>query len=122
MTIPEYLAELDAKLQELSGIILTSSIQREIDANLGIGFIKGRLVFLDGSTLDFSEQLPVEQAKFRLHYMDAKNNLILRWDSAPHYRHLKTFPFHLHTPQGVEEHPAITLLEVLDRIEAMIEF
>jgi len=51
MTIQEYLAELDAKLQELSEIILISSIQREIDANLGIGFIKGRLVFLDGSTM-----------------------------------------------------------------------
>jgi hypothetical protein len=53
MTIQEYLAKLDAKLQELSDIILTSSIQREVDANLGIGFIKGRFVFLDGSTLDF---------------------------------------------------------------------
>ena len=52
----------------------------------------------------------------------SENNLILRWDSVPHHRHLKTFPFHLHTPQGVEEHPTITLLEVLDRIEAMIEF
>ena len=51
MTIQEYLAELDAKLQELSEIILISSIQREIDANLGIGFIKDRLVFLDGSTM-----------------------------------------------------------------------
>jgi hypothetical protein len=122
MTIQEYLAELDAKLQELSEIILISSIQREIDANLGIGFIKGRLVFLDGSTLDFSEQLPVKRAKFRLHYMDAENSLIFRWDSAPHYRHLGTFPYHLHTPRGVEEHPATTLLEVLDRIEAMIEF
>jgi hypothetical protein len=122
MTIQEYLVKLDARLQELSGIILTSSIQREIDANLGIGFIKGRLVFLDGSTLDFSEQLPVGRTKFRLHYMDAENNLILRWDSAPHCRHLKTFPFHLHTLQGVEEHPATTLLEALDRIVAMIEF
>jgi len=28
---------------------------------------------------------------------------------------------HLHTSQGVEEHPAITLLEVLDRIETMIK-
>jgi len=68
VTVQEYLVKLDARLQELSGIILTSSIQREIDANLGIGFIKGRLVFLDGSTLDFSEQLPVERTKFRLHY------------------------------------------------------
>jgi len=66
--------------------------------------------------------LPTQRQKFRFHYMDAENNLILRWDSAPHHRHLCTFPFHVHTPQGPQEHPPITLLEVLSRIEAMIEF
>ncbi len=121
MTIVEYLAKLDAQLQEMAPIIISSSIQREIDANLGVGFIKGRITFVNGSTLAFSEQLPVERSKFRFHYMDAKDNLIARWDSAPHHRHLRTFPFHLHTPQGVEEQPAITLLEVLDEIGAMIE-
>lgn len=121
MTIEEYLAKLDAKLQEIAPVIISSSTQREVDANLGVGFIKGRITFVDGSTLEFSEQLPVERTKFRFHYMDARNNLIVRWDSAPHHRNLRTFPFHLHTPQGVEEHPAITLLEVLDEIETMIK-
>ena len=121
MTIEEYLAKLDVKLQEIAPTIISSSIQREIDANLGVGFVKGRIAFADGSALEFSEQLPVQRTKFRFHYMDAENNLIARWDSAPHYRELRTFPFHLHTPQGAEEHPAITLLEVLDEITAMIE-
>ena len=187
MTIAEYLVKLDAQLQEIAPIIISSSIQREIDANLGMGFIKGRITFVDGSTLEFSEQLPVERTRFRfhlyfrlfldpnpnltttycvgatldtqdglesifprcskiifcgtdhkmlyslireytrnlsergVHYMGAENNLIARWDSAPHHRKLWTFPFHLHTPQGVEEHPAITLLEVLDKIKVMIQ-
>lgn len=120
MTLEEYLARLDVRLQEIAPIIISSSIQREIDSNLGMGFIKGRITFMDGSTLEFSEQLPVERTKFRFHYMDAENNLIVRWDSAHHHRDLRTFPFHLHTPQGVEEHLAITLLEVLDEIGAMI--
>jgi hypothetical protein len=121
MTVEEYLAKLDTKLQKIAPIVISSSIQREIDTNLGIGFIKGRIAFVDGSTLAFSEQLPVERSKFRFHYMDAENNLIARWNSAPHHRDLRTFPFHLHTPQGMEEHPAITLLEVLDEIGTMIE-
>jgi hypothetical protein len=29
---------------------------------------------------------------------------------------MQTFPFHKHTPQGVEEHEAITLLAVLDQV------
>jgi hypothetical protein len=121
MIVEEYLAKLDAKLHKIAPVVISSSIQREIDTNLGIGFIKGRIAFVDGSTLAFSEQLPVERSKFRFHYMDAENNLIVRWDSAPHHRDLRTFPFHLHTPQGVEEHPTITLLEVLDEIETMIK-
>ena len=48
MTIEEYLSRLEAKLQALAGIVVDSSVQREIDANLGMGFIKGRLTFLDG--------------------------------------------------------------------------
>lgn len=120
MTVAEYLAQLDVRIRELESLLVEVSIQREIDVHLGIGFLKGKLVFLDGSALEFSEQLPVQRRRFRFHYMDAENRLICRWDSAPHYPHLQTFPFHLHTPQGVQEHPAITLLEVLDRIEEMM--
>ncbi|MCD6552476.1 MAG: hypothetical protein J7M16_00540 [Anaerolineae bacterium] len=120
MTIARYLKRLDAKLDEMSSVIVSSSILREVDVHLDMGFLKGRIVFLDGSTLDFSEQLPVERAKFRFHYMDAENNLIARWDSAPHHRELSTFPFHVHTPQGVEEHQAITLLEVLEKVGGLI--
>ena len=120
MRLHKYLAHLDAKLRALADVIVNVSIQQDIDANLGRGFIKGRITFLDGSVLEFSEQLPTKRKKFRFHYMDEHNDLILRWDSAPHYRNLSTFPFHQHTPQGVQEHPDVTLLEVLDKIEAMI--
>jgi hypothetical protein len=121
MTVRDYLSQLDAKLEELANTIISLFIQRDIDANLEMGFIKGRITFLDGSMLEFSEQLPTERQKYRFHYMDAASNLILRWDSAPHHRHLSTFPFHLHTPQSVQEHGAITLLEVFSQIEAMLE-
>ncbi len=53
-----YLAALDARIRVLQGIVITWSIQREMDANLGIGFIKGYVAFVDGSRLEFSEQLP----------------------------------------------------------------
>ncbi|MBC7227622.1 MAG: hypothetical protein H5T61_10375 [Thermoflexales bacterium] len=121
MTIAEYLARLDARIQELEGLLVEVALHHELDIQLNLGFIKGRLIFFDGSVLEFAEQLPVQRQRFRFHYMDAENRLICRWDSAPHYPHLRTFPFHLHTPQGVQEHPAITLLEVLDRVEEMIE-
>ena len=121
MNIETYLATLDAKLRDLEGLIASTSIQREIDANLGMGFIKGRIAFVDGSTLEFSEQLPTDRRKYHVHYMDTQNNLIARWDSAPHHRGISTFPFHKHTPLGVEEHRAITLLEALDEIAKLLQ-
>jgi hypothetical protein len=121
VSIRDYFAQLEAGLRALAPIIATSSIERDIDANLEMGFIKGRLLFLDGSALEFSEQLPTDRRKYRFHYMDGQGNLVLRWDSAPHHRELSTHPFHQHTLQGVQEHPAITMLEALDEIEAMIQ-
>ncbi len=121
MSVETYLAALDSKLHELEGLVTAMSVQREIDVNLGWGFIQGRITFADGSTLEFSEQLPTERKKFRLHYRDAQNDLIMRWDSAPHHKTLSTFPFHKHTPHGIEAHPAITLIEALDEIVAIIK-
>ncbi len=110
MTIDKYLTALDGKVRSLQGVVASWSIQREIDANLGVGFISGRIEFVDGSRLEFSEQLPTEHHRYRLHYMDAQGDVVVRWDSAPHHKGLNTFPFHKHTPLGVEKCPAITFL------------
>jgi hypothetical protein len=116
MSLGEYLEGLDSRLQELGELVTSWAIEREIDTNLGIGFIKGHITFVDGSRLEFTEQLPIERRKFRLHYMDARNGLIVRWDSAPHHREMATFPFHRHTPGGVAEHGPINVIEALDTI------
>ena len=71
MNTGAYLSALDRKLRELAGVIVSSSIQREVDANLSVGLTKGRIVFVDGSILEFSEQFPTVRRKFRFHYMDA---------------------------------------------------
>ena len=121
MNASRYLATLDARIRALQGIITSWSIQREMDVNLGIGFIEGSIAFADGSRLEFSEQLPTTRQRFRLHYMDAQDGLIVRWDSAPHHKSLGTFPFHKHTPTGIEEHGAITLLEALDEVVKIVK-
>jgi len=116
-----YLSQLDRKLKQLAPIISSSSVQREFDANLNIGFIKGRIIFIDGSVLDFAERISVQRPSYRFHYMDSENNLIIRWDSAPHFQHLSTFPFHRHTPRGVEACEALNLLGALTQIERVVK-
>jgi len=120
VNIEPYLASLYDKLQEMEGLITSKTIQQEIDGNLRIGFIKGFVAFIDGSRLDFTEQLPTERCKFRFHFMDNQQNLIVRWDSAPHHKELSTFPFHKHTEKGAEEHRSLTLLQTLEEIYKMI--
>lgn len=66
MNLAQYFAVLDARLHELDAIITTASVSRHNDANLNIGFVE-RITFIDGSRLDFSEQLPIARRKFRLH-------------------------------------------------------
>jgi hypothetical protein len=52
--------------------------------------------------------------------MDDRNNLISRWDTAPHHRKLKTFPYHIHMPDGVKESKPVNLIVVLDKIESIV--
>jgi len=120
MNANRYLAAVDARIRALHGVVTAWSIQREMDENLGIGFIQGYMTFIDGSRLEFSEQLPTTRQKYRIHYMDAQSQLIVRWDSAPHHKDQTTFPFHKHTPMGLEEHGAITLLTALDEVLKLV--
>jgi hypothetical protein len=60
----------------------------------------------------------LEVTKYRHHWQDRQSRLLKRWDNAPHYPAIATFPHHLH--DGAEDygvqHPAITGLEVLQSI------
>ena len=116
MSIDDYLAALDTKMEEIAPLVSASSIQREIDSNIGIGWLKGQITFIDGSRFEFTEQLPTERRKFRLQYMDSANQLIVRWDSAPHHKQVSTFPYHKHTPQTVLAHEPIPVFQALEQI------
>ncbi|HEX9925618.1 MAG TPA: DUF6516 family protein [Anaerolineae bacterium] len=64
------------------------------------GFIAGLLHFFGGS---------------ELHFQDIVNNLIFRYDNAPHRPSLSQAE-HKHTPTGIEISPVPTLAQVIDEI------
>jgi hypothetical protein len=115
-----YFLQVQDKLSEIAAIVSIAEMDFEEDELLGIASIKGRLAFIDGSILDFSEKLLKDRRRYRFHYMDAKNNLIVRWDNVPHYRHLPTFPFHKHISNKVEAAEPISLIDALDEIALMV--
>ncbi|MGB5592632.1 MAG: DUF6516 family protein [Crocosphaera sp.] len=67
-----------------------------------LGYIKGKIQLLDGSSLYFTEYVEVEygidRGKYSYQYMNQNNQLIFRYDNAPHHQklNLSSFPHHKH--------------------------
>jgi len=116
--ISEYFQKVEKKTSEVR-IIAEKAIEfREFD--IDEGFVKGKILFIDGSTLEFMEYLNGEaRLKYRFHYMNAKGALIFRYDNAPHFK-VSSFPDHKHTSKDVTESSPRGLLSVIDEIEEIV--
>lgn len=80
------------------------------------GFISGIILFEDNSCLEFTEIKNTEfrqKIKYRYHYMDSQNNLIFRYDNAPHHKELKTFPHHKHLQNDTVSCNEVDIQDVL---------
>ncbi len=91
-----------------------------------LGYVRGKVVFADGSLLEFSESLAlfsnrVHREAYRYHYM-RKGKTVFRYDTAPHHPHLPTHPYHKHDAKGrVLESAPVSLKEVLKEIARYLE-
>lgn len=115
-----YITKVESAIENIRWLIKKESIEIEVPEGTSIGYIKGCLHFIDDSKLVFSEIISPERKDYRFHYMDKANHLIKRWDSAPHHRQIKTYPFHLHTPSAISESNPTNLLEILEIITSTI--
>jgi hypothetical protein len=115
-----YFKKIKNRIGTLDWLIERVSIDTEYDEDADAGLIGGSITFKDGSIFHFKEVLVGKNRHYRFHYMDERNNLISRWDTAPHHKELKTFPYHVHLPDCVKESKRVTLLDVLDKIESDI--
>ena len=88
-------------------------------------YLEGEVFFTDGSRLVFFEFLrsaltSLNREKYRYHFMDASNQLVFRYDNAPHHPKIATFPHHKHRPTGVADSLAPRFEQVLVEIEAHV--
>jgi hypothetical protein len=56
---------------------------------------------------------------YRYHCQDAQNRLLFRYDNAPHFPDLASFPHHKHLPDDTVESEKPTIFQVLKESEAM---
>ncbi len=86
-----------------------------------------KIEFIDKSKLENREVfLFIDDAvkrRYKFHWMNSDNSLILRWDNAPHHPQIKNFPFHLHREkeEAIEESSEMTLSSVLTFIKKIIK-
>ena len=55
------------------------------------------------------------------YHISKGNELIIRWDNAPHHRKIKTFPHHKHVKEAVLESKEVVLEEILGDVEKMMK-
>ncbi|MFB6166924.1 MAG: DUF6516 family protein, partial [Candidatus Nanohaloarchaea archaeon] len=72
------------------------------------------VIFVNGWKLDFMEFRSEDKHKYRFHLMDEDDELVTRWDTAPHFPSLDNFPFHRHTGDGVEPTPEMKGEKILE--------
>ena len=89
------------------------------------GYIKGEVFFIDSSSLIIFQHVRVEGNKliitdYRYHYMEVDNRLVFRYDNAPHYPEINTFPHHKHFPSGIKEAGMLNIEDVLAEIDSRI--
>ncbi|MHA1381366.1 MAG: toxin-antitoxin system TumE family protein [Candidatus Helarchaeota archaeon] len=89
-----------------------------IDYKQGLDFsyFKINVELIDNSLLFIKTYISKIDYLYSYHWQDQQNNLIIRWDNAPHHKKLSTFPHHKHTPD-LKESMEIELEDILKVIE-----
>lgn len=124
--IEEYFESVKALLQNLA---LSQPPEVDYDyRDRETGFLKGDLVFKDGSRLHFREFVQVKQGQpvyrymYAFQYMDTNGALIFRYDDTKHFPRLSTAPHHKHIGKNeVIAADAPNLESILKEIEALIK-
>lgn len=95
-------------------------VRQEEDATGQIGFMRYRLTLSNDDLLELTERIEARAraiivTKYRHHWQDQTGRLIKRWDNAPHYPHMPSFPHHVHdgAEGNVVEHRPVDALQIL---------
>ena len=128
---------IEAYLRRLDELLSTSVLVRDMEVVRRsirdtefekVMHYRYRVLLTNGDMVEMTErgleaQGILEVNKYRHHWQDPHGRLIKRWDNAPHYRAIDTFPHHLHdgAEDHVVRHPATTGLEVLQHIIEAVE-
>jgi hypothetical protein len=120
--IDVYFEKTENTLQYFQSIIKSYSITKEI-YNEKQGFIKGKIIFINNSQLNFLEVKNTDitgKVKYRYHYMGRDNILIFRYDNAYHHPEIDSFPHHKHQKDKITGSKEPNIYDILLEIQKTI--
>ncbi len=121
--LESYLADLKASLTA-SPIVKDIEILDEFVTSVS-GFLDCGVLLVDGEELFVSEYFTVLKGRIKRdkysYHLQKNDELIIRWDNAPHHRELSTFPDHVHRKDGVHESKEMTVEDILEEIFKIIQ-
>lgn len=127
MRIEEYFLQIQ-KIVEACPITQLSNVTYD-KRGTHEGFIKGKLQFIDNSTLHWREfvdvEITVDCFMYVYQYMDPSDMLIFRYDNTGHHKksNLSTYPHHKHerSDNNVIPSAAKDLTNILNEIEFLVK-
>jgi hypothetical protein len=113
------------KIIASSPIIVSTDIQKYFGPSYNSVYIKGAIHFIDSSLLELSlfvkeSHKAISIDKYRFHYMNSAGHMLFRYDNAPHYSELSSFPNHKHVQQRAIASSPPDLQDILDEISAIL--
>ena len=117
---------------EIQSLIRSSIFVENVDVGYDaksriIGIVHGILGMIDGSTLQFMELVNIKRdkmirLKYRFHLTNVTDEMVFRYDNAPHHPEIATYPHHKPVKGGMvpRRSEEVGLKDVLLEIEEMI--
>lgn len=105
--------------------VLSSNIQKFLGPEKETAYLKGSVLFMDSSVLDFTifareSHHTIVIEKYSFHYRDRQGQMFFRYDNAPHHSELHSFPDHKHIVNSTVSARPQTIKDVLNEITAII--
>jgi hypothetical protein len=86
-----------------------------------IKVIKVKAKVIDGTVLFVHEIFRISSHKYSYHWQETDGKLIMRWDNSPHWKNVKTFPYHKHIANDVFACRKMTVSDVISEMEEEIK-
>lgn len=103
-----------------SPIVLDVEVLELIDED-SVKLIKIKAVLKENCLLYITELHTRNYQKYSYHCQKNNGDLIVRWDNMPHWKGMTTYPHHKHENDEVSPSYRVTIADVLDQMEKIIE-